>query len=120
MMRSICAVAAGYVVFGALATLIFQLSGQDPHDAAPVAFKLATVVWGAVCALMAGWLTARIAVRRPTTHAAVLAGVIVLGAAVSMAARPNDAAWTQAAAIVVMAPCALLGGVRASLTLPSY
>ena len=118
MLRSIGAVAAGYVVFGASAALLFQLSGQDPHAAAPVAFKIATIVWGAVFASVAGWLTARIAVRRPATHAAILAGIIVLGAAVSMAARSNEATWTQAAAIVVMAPCAMLGGVRASHTRP--
>jgi hypothetical protein len=89
MLRSIGAVAAGYVVFGASAALLFQLSGQEPHEAAPAAFKIATIVWGAVFALVAGWLTARIAVRRPTTHAAILAGLIVLGAAASMAARPG-------------------------------
>jgi hypothetical protein len=118
MLRSIGAVAAGYVVFGASAALLFQLSGQDPHEAAPVAFKIGTVVWGGVFASIAGWLTARIAVRRPATHAAALAGLIVLGAAASMAADPNQAKWTQAAAIVVMAPCAFLGGVRAARTRP--
>ena len=118
MLRSIGAVAAGYVVFGASAALLFQLSGQDPHAAAPVAFKIATVVWGAVFAAVAGWLTARIAVRRPVTHAAILAGVIVLGAAASLAASADEAIWTQVAAIVVMAPSALLGGVRASHTRP--
>jgi hypothetical protein len=118
MLRSVGAVAAGYLVFGASAALLFQLSGQDPHAAAPAAFKIATIVWGAVFAAVAGWLTARIAVRRPGTHAAILAGLIVLGAAGSIAADPNRATWTQAAAIVVMAPCAFLGGVRAAHTRP--
>jgi MFS-type transporter involved in bile tolerance (Atg22 family) len=114
MLRSIGAVAAGYIVFGGSAALLFQLSGQAPHDPAPVAFKIASVVWGAVSALVAGWLTARIAVRRPAIHAAVVAALIALGALISLAARPSDAIWSQVSALVVMAPCAWLGGLRAS------
>jgi len=111
MLRSVGAVAAGYLIFGASGFLLFQLSGQDPHQQAPLTFKIATIIWGCVFALVAGWLTARIAPRKPATHAAVLAGLIALGAVVSLAARPSDAKWSQLAALVVMAPCAWLGGV---------
>ena len=86
MLRSIGAVAAGYLIFGASAALLFQLSGQEPHQSAPVAFKVASIVWGAVFALVAGWLTARVAGRRQRVHAA----------------------------IAIMAPCALLGGALSS------
>jgi hypothetical protein len=113
MLRSVGSVAAGYFMFAASAVLLFQMSGRDPHAEAPLAFKAATVIWGAVFALVAGWLTARIAGRRPATHAAVLAGVIALGAIVSMVTGPGDAMWSQIAAAVVMAPCAWLGGVIA-------
>ena len=112
MLRSIGAVAVGYLVFGSSAALLFQMSGQPPHEQAPVAFKIGSIVWGAVFALVAGWLTARIAVRRPATHAAVLAGVIALGALISLAAAPG-AKWSQLSALAVMAPCAWLGGLRA-------
>lgn len=118
MLRSIGAVAAGYIVFGASAALLFQLSGQQPHEAAPVAFKAASIIWGATFALVAGWLTARIAVRRQRLHAGIVAGLIALGAIVSLASRPSDAKWSQLAAIIVMAPCALLGGVISSRTPP--
>jgi hypothetical protein len=110
-MRSIGAVAAGYLIFASSAVLLFQLSGRDPHAAAPLSFKIACIVWGAVFALVAGWLTARVANTRPATHAAVVAGVIALGAAVSMIARPTDAHWSQVAALAVMAPCAWFGGL---------
>jgi hypothetical protein len=110
MLRSVGSVAAGYFMFAASAVLLFQMSGRDPHAEAPLAFKAATVIWGAVFALVAGWLTARIAGRRPATHAAVLAGVI---APSSMVTGPGDAMWSQIAAAVVMAPCAWLGGVIA-------
>jgi len=111
MLRSIGSVAAGYFIFAASAILLFQMSGRDPHAEAPMAFKAATVIWGAVFALVAGWLTARIAGRQPTTHAAVLAGVIAFGAIVSMVTGPGDAIWSQIAAAVVMAPCAFIGGL---------
>jgi peptidoglycan/LPS O-acetylase OafA/YrhL len=114
MLRSIGAVAAGYLIFGASAALLFQLSGQEPHESAPVAFKVASIVWGAVFALVAGWLTARVAGRRPRVHAAIVAGLIALGALVSLLADRSGAKWSQVAAIVIMAPCALLGGAISS------
>ena len=113
MLRSIGAVAAGYIIFGVSGALVFQLSGQGAHQAAPTAFKIGSIIWGAVFALIAGWLTARIASRKPATHAAILAGLIALGAIGSLIADPSGAKWSQAGAIAVMAPCAWLGGLRA-------
>src|SRR5215213_5676666 len=98
MLRSIGAVAAGYIVFGGSAALLFQVSGQAPHQAAPVWFKVASITWGAVFALIAGWLTARIAVRRPTTHAAILAALIAVGAIASLVADPSGEKWSQTSA----------------------
>jgi hypothetical protein len=114
MLRSLGALAAGYIIFGASAALLFQMSGQPPHEAAPAWFEVASILWGAVFALVAGWLTARIAVRRPATHAAILAGLIALGAVISLVASPSGAIWSQVAALAVMAPCAWLGGLMAS------
>jgi hypothetical protein len=113
MLRSVGAVAAGYIVFATSAVLLFQLSGQAPHESASAGFKIGSVVWGAVSALIAGWLTGRIAGRRPATHALATAVLIALGAAVSLVARPADAIWSQIAAIVVMAPGAWIGGLLA-------
>jgi hypothetical protein len=110
MLRSIGAVAAGYLIFAMSAVLLFQMSGRAPHAAQPLSFEIASVVWGCVFALVAGWLTARIAARKPEVHAAILAGVIALGALGSLVAAAG-AKWTQIAAIVVMAPCAWLGGL---------
>ena len=109
MLRSIGAVAAGYLIFAMSAVLLFQMSGRAPHQAQPLAFEIASVVWGCVFALVAGWLTARIAARKPVLHAAILAGVIALGALGSLIAA-TGAKWTQVAALVVMAPCAWIGG----------
>jgi len=114
MLRSIAAVAAGYFVFAASAVLLFQLSGQAPHAEASLAFKIAAALWGAVFALVGGWLAAHVSVRRPATHAAAVAAVIALGALVSLTARPSDAAWSQVSALLVMAPCAWAGGALAA------
>src|SRR6187399_1142476 len=121
MLRSIGSVAAGYLIFAASAILLFQMSGRDPHANAPLAFKVATVIWGTVFALVAGWLTARIAGRQPAAHAAVLAGVIALGAIISIVTSRGDAVWSQIAAAVVMAPTAWIGGrlSRARPALPT-
>jgi hypothetical protein len=109
MLRSVGAVAAGYLIFGASGLLLFQLSGRDPHQAAPLTFKIATIIWGCVFALVAGWLTARIAPKRPAAHAAVLAALIALGAFGSLIAASGEK-WSQITALVIMAPCAWLGG----------
>jgi peptidoglycan/LPS O-acetylase OafA/YrhL len=111
MLRSIGAVAAGYLVFAASAVLLFQVSGREPHDDASTAFKIVSIAWGTVSALVAGWLTARIAARRGGTHAAAVAVIIAAGALLSLLARPSDAIWSQVAALVIMAPGAWIGGV---------
>ena len=114
MLRSAGAVAAGYVVFAVSAVLLFQLSGRAPHADAPLAFKVASAIWGAVFALVGGWLAAHVSVRRPATHAAAVAALIAIGAIASLAARPSDAIWSQVAALAVMAPCAWMGGLLAA------
>ena len=120
MLRSIGAIAAGYIIFGVSGALLFQLADQPPHDPAPLGFIIGAIIWGAVFALVAGWLTARIASRRPATHAAILAGLIALGAIVSLIASPAGAKWSQIGAVAVMAPCAWLGGLRARGVTPCY
>jgi multisubunit Na+/H+ antiporter MnhE subunit len=114
MIRSIAAVAAGYLVFAGSAALLFQLSGQPPHAPASRAFEIGTIIWGVVFALIAGWLTARIAVRHPAMHAVVLAALIALGALLSLLLSSSGSAiWTQVAALLLMAPAALAGGALA-------
>lgn len=111
MLRSIAAVAAGYVVFAASAALLFQLSGVDPQAPSSAGFKIGSIIWGVIFALVAGWLTARVAVRRPGTHAAVLALLIAAGALISLLASSSTSVWSQVAALVFMAPAAWVGGV---------
>jgi hypothetical protein len=114
MLRSIAAVAAGYLVFAVSAVLLFQLSGRPPHAPAPLAFEVASTVWGAVFAMVGGWLAAHVSVTRPAAHGAIVAAVIALGALASLLADRAGAMWTQIAALAVMAPCAWVGGLLAA------
>jgi hypothetical protein len=114
MLRSAGAVVAGYFVFAASAALLFQLSGQAPHSPAPLTFKVASIVWGVVFALIGGWVAARISVRNPVAHGAAVAALIALGATISLIASGAGETWSQISALVVMAPSAWLGGVLAA------
>jgi len=114
MLRSIGAVAAGYLVFAGSAALLFQLSGQDPHAPSSAAFKIGSIIWGSLFALIAGFLTGHIAGRRPSVHAGVVALLVALGALVSLILPTGDGArWSQLSALLVMAPVAWLGGALA-------
>src|SRR5262245_19905366 len=110
MIRSIGAVAAGYFVFAVAAVMLFQLSGRDPHANAPLAFKVATTVWGVVFALVGGWLAAHVSVRRPALHGGLVAAVIAAGAIASLLADRAGETWSQIVALVVMSPSAWIGG----------
>ena len=70
---------------------------------------LGTVIYGMAFASLGGVVAMRIAPLRPTLHAAILAGVIELGAVVSLIASPGaGTSWSQWSALVLMAPCAFL------------
>jgi hypothetical protein len=60
---------------------------------------------------VAGWLTARIAGRRPATHAGILALLIAVIALASLLASPGGSKWSQLSAVALMAPCAWAGGL---------
>jgi len=111
MLRSILAVVAGYVFFAVSAFALFQLSGRPPHQAAPLAFEIGSTIYGMVFALLGGHLAARIAGRRPLAHAVAVAALLALGATISLVSTLGKGAiWTQATALLLMAPSAALGG----------
>ena len=112
MLRSLFAIIAGYAPFGLGAVLLFALTGQDPHEPAPLGFKLGSIAAGIALALLAGYVVARLAPRRPTLHALVLAALIALAAGASIIARPDGGQiWSQLAALVLMSPAVVLGSL---------
>ena len=113
--RSILAVVAGYVIFAVSAFAFFRLSGQLPHQTAPLPTMLSSAAVGVVFALLGGYVAAWIARRRPLAHGVAVAILLALGATVSLVSTlGHGAIWSQIAALVLMAPGAALGGwVRA-------
>src|SRR4051812_13012318 len=110
LLRSVFAVISGYLVFAVSAVLLFQVSGAAPHAQQSVAFMRFTVAYGMMFAAVGGSLAVRIAASRPMLHAGFVAGLIALGAAISLIASPGaGSTWSQWTAILLMAPCAILG-----------
>ena len=108
--RSILAVAVGYLVFAVSAFAFFQVSGQPPHQAAPLPIMVESIAFGMIFALLGGYIAAWLARRRPVAHGVGVAAVLAIGAAVSLLSTlDKGAVWSQVAALVVMAPCAILG-----------
>ena len=110
-MRSILAVLVGYLVFGISAVALFQLAHIDPHQQPGIGFMIGSSLYGIVFAGAAGYTAARIAGKRELANASLVAGIIALLAFISILAQPGlPTYWSQIAAIVVMAPAAVLGG----------
>lgn len=115
LVRSIGAVVIGYLVFALSAVALFQGSGREPHAPQPAWFMAASTLFGMVFAAVGGWVATRIAPSHPRQHAAAVAVLLGLGAAVSLVMSPaTDATWSQWGALLLMAPAAFLGGTRTS------
>ena len=109
-MRVFLAVVAGYLIFASSAVLLFHLTNVDPHSAAAAGFEVLTMAYGLVFASLGGFVAGRIARRADLTCGVALAGLIALGATVSMIARPGAGAlWTQTAALLLFSPAAFGG-----------
>lgn len=110
-LKSIVAVVLGYSTFAVLAFAFFRLSGQAPHRPAPMLVMFGSILVGAAGALLGGYLAASIAGRRPLAHGVAVAVVLAAGATVSLVSTiGHGSVWSQIAALVLMAPCAIAGG----------
>ena len=111
-LRSIGAVVAGYAVFAVSGALLFMLTGWDPHGPAPLGVIALSTLYGMAFATLAGYVAASLAGRAPLGHAIAVAGLIGLGALVSMVmSAAGSALWSQLTALVLMAPSAAFGGL---------
>jgi hypothetical protein len=114
--RSILGVFIGYAIFALSAVVLFHATGRDPHSQQDATFTAIAIVYGMVFAAVGGLLSALIAGRRPMLHAAIVCAILALGAIASLLSRPGAGAlWSQIAAIVLMAPSALVGGAAITL-----
>ena len=109
--RSVLAVLCGYVVFALSAFAFFRLTGQPPHQEAPLSVMLTSMAVGMLSAVLGGYVAAWLARSRPLAHGLAVSVVLALGAAISLLnTLGKGAIWSQVAALVLMAPCAGIGG----------
>ncbi len=115
VLRSVVAVVVGYLLFASCAFAFFQVSGQAPHQDASASIMFGSIAVGVIAAGLGGFLAAWMAGRRPLAHGVAVGVLLALGAAVSLLATlGHGAIWSQLAALLLMAPAAVLGGwVRA-------
>jgi len=76
-----------------------------------MSIMLASIAYGMVFALLGGYVAAWLAHRRPLAHGVAVAAVLAVGAAISLLSTLGKGAiWSQVQALILMAPCAALGG----------
>ncbi len=107
-MRVFSGVVFGYLFFELLWFGVFRVTNTDPHAPASISFQLGAVIFGLLFALSAGFLASFIG-GRPHFIAAWIAGGLVALTAVGVMIR-YGAAWPQLAALLFMAPAAVIGG----------
>jgi hypothetical protein len=109
-MRSLVAVAAGYLIFAGSAVVLFRLLNVNPHAPATIRFEVLAIAYGLAFSSLGGFVTGKIGRQADLNCGIALALVIALGATISMIARPGAGAlWTQIAALVLFAPASLGG-----------
>jgi len=113
MIRKTIAVIAGYAVFTISSVLLFRLTGQNPHQGAPVSFMRITAAYGILFSVLAGLVVQFIAKQTTLGLNLVLACVIFLFAAMSMLLS-GGSHWTQWFAMFIFAPISVLGGYLAN------
>jgi hypothetical protein len=110
--RSVGAVVFGYMLFAMSTLAFFKLTGVAPHQDAALVTMASSIAVGVVAALMGGYSAAWLAGRRPLAHGIAVATVLALGATVSLfKTMGHGALWSQCAALLLMVPGAVLGGL---------
>jgi hypothetical protein len=108
VVRSVVSVAAGFftvMVLGAAADLVLG----------PVSL-IVKLAYETVFALLAGYVTARIAVRKPFTHVLVMAAIVLAGRAlIAKAAWDVVPLWFNLGVLVLIIPGALIGAKLSEL-----
>lgn len=111
IVRSIGSVVVGYLIFAFSAFSFFRLTGQLPHQDAPLHLMLGSILVGAIAAVAGGYVAAFFAGYRPFTHGAAVGVLLAVGAVFSLASTlGHGAIWSQLAALILMAPAAVFGG----------
>lgn len=110
LLRTVAAIIVGDVIFAGSAVLLFRVAGVDPHAMASPTFIGFSILYGIIFAGLGGFVAGMIG-RRPDVICGILLAVIIaVGAISSLITRPGAGAiWTHSAALILMAPAALVG-----------
>jgi fructose-specific phosphotransferase system IIC component len=106
--RVFSGVVFGYLFFELLWFALFRVTNTDPHAPASISFQLGAVIFGLLFAWTAGFLASFIGGRPHFIAAWIVGGLIALTAVVIMIRY--GVAWPQLAALLFMAPAAVIGG----------
>jgi MFS superfamily sulfate permease-like transporter len=110
LLRAIAGIIVGDVIFAGSAVLLFRFAGVDPHSMASPAFIGFSILYGIIFAGLGGFIAGIIGRRPDVICGILLAVVIAVGAITSLVTSPGGGAiFTQSAALILMAPAALVG-----------
>jgi uncharacterized protein YqhQ len=110
MIRKILSIVAGYAVFVVSSVILFEISGQDPHENASITFIAVSSVYGAFFSFVGGFVVQLIAKSDKLSLNYILAFIIAGFAAFSLIKLDGNH-WTQIIAMVIFAPLSILGGL---------
>ena len=123
VVRSVVAVLAGFftsTVMSLAADILFRRMSPASFDAAGHASGDGTLFtmmgYEVLFAAIAGYTTARIAIRRPFAHAAIMGGVVLLGRIpTAWVAWDTAPPWFHLGVLLLIIPAALLGAKACQL-----
>ena len=107
-MRVFSGIVLGYLLFELLWYGVFRVTNTDPNAPASISFETGAIIFGLLFALSAGYLAGFVGGRPHFTAAKFVGALIALTAIVVMVRK--GPAWPQVAALLFMAPAAVVGG----------
>ena len=82
--RGIAAVVAGFIVFIAIVRMLAALAGSLSPDAPAMGYLMLSLIWSIAAAVLAGYITARIAGSHEFPYSAALGLLMVVAGVISM------------------------------------
>lgn len=111
MLRNTLAVLVGYLLFVGSLVGFFAVSGRDPHAGTSLAFMVFITLYGLVFSALGGFVAVLLSTRHKFEHAFAVAFLIAVSGAASILGRPaGGPVWSHLAALLTMAPMAMVGG----------
>lgn len=108
ILKAIVGAICGYLIFAVTGVALGQLTGRNLHADQPLWFMAITTVYGMLFAGLGALLASKVAPHR-NWSVLLMTALLVAGATASLLTSPAaDARWSQCAALLFMAPSALI------------